>query len=66
MNQHPDREYHERRAEEHLELASRASEQIVRDRHLNMASRHATLASLVGDLQRSAEATRSVMETDTD
>ena len=49
MSRESAEQYHVRRAEQHLALTSQATERSVADKHLDMASRHATLAFLCGN-----------------
>lgn len=50
VSERNDRDYYERRAEHHLDLASRTDDIEIKTRHLDRAARHATLASLCGDV----------------
>lgn len=49
MSDRDNRDFHEQRAERHLELASRTNDMKIKITHLDEAARHATLASLSGD-----------------
>lgn len=56
MGNNQDYDYHNRRAEQHLQLAASATQIIVKTKHLDIASRHATLASLCGTAEADDQA----------
>ncbi|WP_374942338.1 hypothetical protein [Sphingomonas sp.] len=53
MNNDNEASYYERRAEQALALAARATSKAIRDIHLNMASRYATMNEESGQTVRS-------------